>query len=46
MKASRVEQHRIKKSNKLFPIIDSMCWKSKNLYNYGNYIIRQKFIET
>ena len=52
MKVSRVEQHRIKKSkknnkdDKLFKIIDDLCWKSKNLYNYGNYIIRQEFIET
>ena len=52
MKVSRVEQHRIKKSkknnkdDKLFKIIDDLCWKSKNLYNYGNYIIRQDFIET
>ena len=52
MKVRRVEQHRIKKSkksnkdDKLFKIIDDLCWKSKNLYNYGNYIIRQEFIET
>lgn len=46
MKTTRVEQHRIKKSNKLFFIIDDLCWKSKNVYNYGNYIIRQEFIQT
>ena len=46
MKVSRVEQHRIKKNNKFYPIIDELCWKSKNLYNYGNYIIRQEFIKT
>lgn len=46
MKVNRVEQHRIKKNNKFFPIIDNLCWKSKNLYNYGNYIVRQEFIET
>lgn len=46
MKTKRVEQHRIKKSHKFFPIIDDLCWKSKNMYNYGNYIIRQEFIET
>ena len=46
MKANRVEQHRIKKNHKFFPIIDDLCWKSKNMYNYGNYIIRQEFIET
>ena len=46
MKASRVEQHRIKKTNKFFPIIDDLCWKSKNMYNFGNYIVRQEFIST
>lgn len=46
MKVNRVEQHRIKKSHKFFPVIDELCWKSKNMYNYGNYIVRQEFIET
>lgn len=46
MRTNRVEQHRIKKNHKFFPIIDDLCWKSKNMYNYGNYIIRQEFIET
>ena len=46
MKANRTEQHRIKKSHKFFPIIDDLCWKAKNLYNYGNYIVRQEFVET
>lgn len=46
IKTTRVEQHRIKKNNKFFPIIDDLCWKSKNMYNYGNYIIRQEFIQT
>lgn len=52
MEVNRVEQHRINKNkknnedDKIFKTIDNLCWKSKNLYNYGNYIIRQKFIET
>ena len=46
MKVNRVEQHRIKKNHKFFTIIDDLCLKSKNMYNYGNYIIRQEFIET
>ena len=46
MKKNRVEQHRIKKNHKFFHIIDDLCWKSKNMYNYGNYIVRQEFIET
>lgn len=46
IKTTRVEKHRIKKIHKFFPIIDNLCLKSKNMYNYGNYIIRQEFIET
>lgn len=46
MKVGRVEQHRITKSNSDWKLIDEMCWKSKNLYNYSNYIIRQEFIST
>lgn len=44
MIVQRVEQHNIKKNNKSFNIIDSLCFSSKNLYNYANYIIRQEFI--
>jgi len=39
-----VEKHIIKNSNKLYPILDDLCFKSKNLYNKANYIIRQEFI--
>lgn len=46
MKTTRVEKHRVKKNHKLFPIIDDLCWKSKNIYNYGNFIVRQEFIQT
>jgi len=28
------------------PELDEICFKSKNLYNKANYVIRQKFIET
>lgn len=45
MIVNRVEQHIIKKSNINWSFIDNMCWKSKNLYNYANYIIRQEFIK-
>jgi len=44
MLVNRVEQHQIKKSNPLWKIIDDLCWKSKNVYNCANYIIRQEFI--
>lgn len=44
IKVSRVEQHVIKKTHPIFKIIDDKCFKSKNLYNYANYLIRQEFI--
>jgi len=44
MKVYRVEQHQIKKDHPLYKVIDEYSFKSKNLYNYANYIIRQEFI--
>ena len=29
----------------MWKLIDEMCFNSKNLYNYANYIIRQEYIE-
>ncbi len=45
MIAMRVEQHIIKPSSEFGEFIDLYCLKSKNLYNYANYIIRQEFIK-
>ena len=45
MIVNRVEQHIIKENNVNWLFIDNMCLKSKNLYNYANYIIRQEFIK-
>lgn len=44
MKVTRTERHIIPKSNSLWKVCDELCFKSKNLYNYANYIIRQRFI--
>ncbi len=38
----RVERHIVVRSQ----VIDDLCFKSKNLYNRANYLIRQKFIGT
>jgi putative transposase len=40
----QVERHIIKESNKFWKEIDKLCFLSKNLYNYANYIVRQSFI--
>lgn len=41
---NRVEKHIIKPNNKYYNMLDEFCFKSKNLYNQANYIIRQEFI--
>lgn len=41
---NRVEKHIIKSNNKYYKMLDEYCFKSKNLYNYANYIIRQEFV--
>jgi len=41
-----VEKHIITKCNKFYKEIDHLAFLSKNLYNKGNYIIRQEFIKT
>ena len=46
MEVIRTEQFRIKKNSKFWNIVDDLAWKSKNVYNYGNYIVRQEFIKT
>jgi len=39
-----VERHIIKSSHHFYQEIDDLCWRSKNLYNYANYLVRQTFI--
>ena len=46
MKKQRVEKHIIKENNKYYEMLDGFCYKSKNLYNFANYHIRKKFIDT
>lgn len=40
----RTETHNIKPGSDFHKFIDDYCFKSKNLYNYANYVIRQEFI--
>jgi putative transposase len=46
MIVSRMEKHTINKNHPMYKIADELCFKSKNLYNYANYIARQIFIIT
>ena len=41
----RIEKHIIKSSNSYYKMLDDFCFKSKNLYNSANYIVRQEFIK-
>ena len=43
---TRVEKHVIKKGHRLYRYCDDLCFKSKNLYNYTNYLMRKEFVET
>ncbi|MDJ0533039.1 MAG: transposase [Xenococcaceae cyanobacterium MO_207.B15] len=40
----QVERHIVQQNNPFWQEIDRLCFLSKNLYNYANYIIRQAFI--
>ena len=44
IKVRRCEQHKIKRNFKFYDLIDDYCLRSKNLYNFANYIVRQEFI--
>lgn len=44
MKATRTDRHLINNRHPCYNTIKDYCIKSKNLYNYANYIIRQEFI--
>ena len=44
LKVNRVEKHNISRASPLWKTCDDLCFKSKNLYNYANYIMRQSFI--
>lgn len=43
MIVNRVEKHIIYPKNPYYKLLDEYCFKSKNLYNFVNYQIRQKF---
>jgi putative transposase len=43
-KVLRTQTHMIRKEHKLYKYCDETCLKSKNLYNYANFIVRQEFI--
>ncbi len=40
----QVERHIVKNNSSFWKQIDNLCFLSKNLYNYANYLIRQSLI--
>ena len=46
MTVQRVEKHFISENNPYYLMLDEFCFKSKNLYNFANYQVRKRFIET
>ena len=38
-----VERHLIKPNHELYPILDDLTFKAKNLYNHGLYLYRQSY---
>ena len=45
MIVNRTEQQVIHKSHPLWKIVDEYSFRAKNMYNFANYIVRQKFIQ-
>ena len=45
MIVQRVEKQVIKKNNYHYAVLDDFCFKSKNLYNHANYLVRNEFIK-
>ena len=40
-----VERHLIKPNHELYPVLDNLTFKAKNLYNHGLYLYRQSYFE-
>jgi len=46
MLVSRTERHVINRNHVIWGACDELCFQSKNVFNYANYVMRQQFIET
>lgn len=45
MLVQRTEQHIIDRQSKWYKVLEEKCHIAKNIYNHGNYLIRQEFIK-
>lgn len=39
------ERHLIKPNHELYPVLNDLTFKAKNLYNHGLYLYRQSYFE-
>ena len=44
MIVQRTEQHIVDRQSKWYKMLESKCHVAKNIYNQGNYLVRQEFI--
>ena len=44
MIVQRTEQHIINRQSKWYNMLKEKCHQAKNIYNHGNYLVRQKFV--
>ena len=45
MYSQRAEKHIIDRQSKWYKMLEQKCHIAKNIYNHGNYLIRQEFIK-
>ena len=45
MIVQRVEKHLIKQNNSFYPMFCDFAYKSKNLYNHANFLVRNEFVK-
>ena len=45
MIVQRVEKHKLKQNHPYFSMIDEFCFRTKNLYNHANFMVRKEFID-
>ena len=45
IKVQRIERHVINRNHIMWSACDELCFQSKNVFNYANYILRQQFIQ-
>lgn len=45
MIVTRVEKYTINRNHKYYLLLDNLCFRSKNLYNHANYLVRNHLVQ-